>query len=248
MNLVLWSKGSSGAVPFSTLIALLALWFCVSVPLTFVGAYLGFRKRVCFYQIDFTDFFLSKSNFYSQFDFFFLNLNYFFFFRFPQAIGASGANKSNSTSNTGSIDLYTTNTRHYNGRCLTIWMHIHSVVFHFEFIVVQPNVLHVWFLIFGILDFSDHLFRNNDPIMLFPSMCRRLSLVVAIIFNIRLYSILFVHLLLPLFCNKIIDRRYSINILVFRLYTDNGIFIFPNDRFNWFYGLFLVHSKNIQCR
>lgn len=46
MNLVLWSKGSSGAVPFSTLIALLALWFCVSVPLTFVGAYFGFRKRV----------------------------------------------------------------------------------------------------------------------------------------------------------------------------------------------------------
>lgn len=46
MNLILWTKGSSGAVPFSTLIALLALWFCVSVPLTFVGAYFGFRKRV----------------------------------------------------------------------------------------------------------------------------------------------------------------------------------------------------------
>jgi hypothetical protein len=46
MNLVLWSKGSSGAIPFSTLIALLALWFGVSVPLTFVGAYFGFRKRV----------------------------------------------------------------------------------------------------------------------------------------------------------------------------------------------------------
>ena len=25
--------------------ALLALWFCVSVPLTFVGAFFGFRKR-----------------------------------------------------------------------------------------------------------------------------------------------------------------------------------------------------------
>ncbi|XP_017785554.1 PREDICTED: transmembrane 9 superfamily member 2 [Nicrophorus vespilloides] len=45
MNLVLWSKGSSAAVPFTTLIALLALWFLVSVPLTFVGAYFGFRKR-----------------------------------------------------------------------------------------------------------------------------------------------------------------------------------------------------------
>ncbi|XP_017469152.1 PREDICTED: transmembrane 9 superfamily member 2-like [Rhagoletis zephyria] len=46
MNLVLWHESSSGAVPFSTLIALLGLWFGVSVPLTFVGAYLGFRKRV----------------------------------------------------------------------------------------------------------------------------------------------------------------------------------------------------------
>lgn len=46
MNLVLWGKGSSAAVPFSTLVALLALWFGVSVPLTFVGAYFGFRKRI----------------------------------------------------------------------------------------------------------------------------------------------------------------------------------------------------------
>lgn len=45
MNLVLWYKGSSAAIPFFTLVALLALWFCVSVPLTFVGAFFGFRKR-----------------------------------------------------------------------------------------------------------------------------------------------------------------------------------------------------------
>ena len=45
MNLVLWYKGSSAAIPFFTLVALLALWFGVSVPLTFVGAFFGFRKR-----------------------------------------------------------------------------------------------------------------------------------------------------------------------------------------------------------
>jgi len=45
LNLILWGKHSSAAVPFSTLIALLALWFCISVPLTFVGAYFGFKKR-----------------------------------------------------------------------------------------------------------------------------------------------------------------------------------------------------------
>lgn len=45
LNLFLWAKGSSAAIPFTTLLALLALWFGVSVPLTFVGAYFGFKKR-----------------------------------------------------------------------------------------------------------------------------------------------------------------------------------------------------------
>lgn len=45
MNLILWYKGSSAAVPFTTLLALLALWFLVSVPLTFVGSFFGYRKR-----------------------------------------------------------------------------------------------------------------------------------------------------------------------------------------------------------
>nr|BAN20623.1 conserved hypothetical protein [Riptortus pedestris] len=45
LNLILWAKGSSAAVPFSTLVALLSLWFLVSVPLTFVGSVFGFRKR-----------------------------------------------------------------------------------------------------------------------------------------------------------------------------------------------------------
>ncbi|CAF91008.1 unnamed protein product [Tetraodon nigroviridis] len=44
MNLILWGEGSSAAMPFGTLVAILALWFCVSVPLTFVGAYFGFKK------------------------------------------------------------------------------------------------------------------------------------------------------------------------------------------------------------
>ncbi|PAA89042.1 hypothetical protein BOX15_Mlig008823g1 [Macrostomum lignano] len=44
LNLVLWAKGSSAAVPFSTIVAILALWFLVSVPLCFLGAYFGFKK------------------------------------------------------------------------------------------------------------------------------------------------------------------------------------------------------------
>lgn len=45
LNLVLWGEGSSAAVPFTTLLALLSMWFGISVPLTFLGAYLGFKKK-----------------------------------------------------------------------------------------------------------------------------------------------------------------------------------------------------------
>ncbi|CAI9736525.1 transmembrane 9 superfamily member 2-like [Octopus vulgaris] len=45
LNLILWGNGSSAAIPFTTLLALLALWFGISVPLTFIGAYFGFKKR-----------------------------------------------------------------------------------------------------------------------------------------------------------------------------------------------------------
>jgi len=46
MNLILWGEGSSAAIPFGTLVAILALWFGISVPLTFVGAYIGYKKPV----------------------------------------------------------------------------------------------------------------------------------------------------------------------------------------------------------
>ncbi|XP_014210743.1 transmembrane 9 superfamily member 2 isoform X2 [Copidosoma floridanum] len=45
MNLIFWVKGSSAAVPFGTLVAILSLWFGISVPLTFIGAFFGFKKR-----------------------------------------------------------------------------------------------------------------------------------------------------------------------------------------------------------
>lgn len=46
LNLVLWWNSSSAAMPFLTLVGLLALWFLVSTPLVFLGSYLGFKKDV----------------------------------------------------------------------------------------------------------------------------------------------------------------------------------------------------------
>ncbi|WOL09124.1 transmembrane 9 superfamily member 7 [Canna indica] len=44
LNAIIWGEKSSGAVPFGTMFALVFLWFGISVPLVFVGSYIGFKK------------------------------------------------------------------------------------------------------------------------------------------------------------------------------------------------------------
>ncbi|XP_044724043.1 endomembrane protein 70 domain-containing protein [Hirsutella rhossiliensis] len=43
LDLFLWAKQSSGAVPFTTMLVIVAIWFIISIPLSFVGSWLGFR-------------------------------------------------------------------------------------------------------------------------------------------------------------------------------------------------------------
>ncbi|RLM61137.1 transmembrane 9 superfamily member 8 [Panicum miliaceum] len=43
-NALIWGEKSCGAVPFTTMFALVLLWFGISVPLVFVGSYLGFKQ------------------------------------------------------------------------------------------------------------------------------------------------------------------------------------------------------------
>lgn len=44
LNLFIWGTKSSGAVPFATMVALIVLWFGISVPLVFLGAFFGYKK------------------------------------------------------------------------------------------------------------------------------------------------------------------------------------------------------------
>lgn len=45
LDFCMWSKGSSGAVPFLTLLALLSMWFGLSVPLVKLGSFLAHRAE-----------------------------------------------------------------------------------------------------------------------------------------------------------------------------------------------------------
>lgn len=44
LNALIWGEKSSGAVPFGTMFVLVLLWFGISVPLVFLGSFLGYRK------------------------------------------------------------------------------------------------------------------------------------------------------------------------------------------------------------
>ncbi|CDS37620.1 Nonaspanin TM9SF [Echinococcus multilocularis] len=45
INIFLWAKGSSAALPFTTILSILSLWLLVSLPLVFIGFFFGVRKR-----------------------------------------------------------------------------------------------------------------------------------------------------------------------------------------------------------
>ncbi|KZF25183.1 hypothetical protein L228DRAFT_243977 [Xylona heveae TC161] len=44
LNLFLWGKHSSGAVPFTTMLVIVGIWFVISVPLSFAGSWIGFKQ------------------------------------------------------------------------------------------------------------------------------------------------------------------------------------------------------------
>ncbi|KAK7712074.1 Transmembrane 9 superfamily member 2 [Botryosphaeria dothidea] len=46
LNLFVWARQASGAVPFGTMLALVLIWFLISVPLSLAGSWLGFKHKV----------------------------------------------------------------------------------------------------------------------------------------------------------------------------------------------------------
>lgn len=46
LNLFVWAQASSTAIPFSTLVGLLALWLLIQVPLVYIGSWAGYVRAV----------------------------------------------------------------------------------------------------------------------------------------------------------------------------------------------------------
>ena len=44
LNLFVWARGASGAVPFTTMLVLVCMWFIISLPLSLTGSWVAFRQ------------------------------------------------------------------------------------------------------------------------------------------------------------------------------------------------------------
>ncbi|KAM0956024.1 hypothetical protein ACFX2A_024851 [Malus domestica] len=51
LNFILWGSKSTGALPISLYFILISLWFCISVPLTLLGGFLGTRAEPISYPV-----------------------------------------------------------------------------------------------------------------------------------------------------------------------------------------------------
>ncbi|KAG7366482.1 endomembrane protein 70-domain containing protein [Nitzschia inconspicua] len=51
LDLIAWGYGSTDAVPFTTMLVLLVLWFGISTPLVFLGAYFGYKQDAIEYPV-----------------------------------------------------------------------------------------------------------------------------------------------------------------------------------------------------
>ncbi|KAI0529633.1 hypothetical protein KFK09_002187 [Dendrobium nobile] len=51
INFFLWGSNSTGAIPISLFFTLLAMWFCISVPLTLLGGFLGTKAEHIQYPV-----------------------------------------------------------------------------------------------------------------------------------------------------------------------------------------------------
>lgn len=51
LDIIVWSYGSTGAIPVLSMFTILVLWFLISVPLVFLGSYTGYRQDVLEYPV-----------------------------------------------------------------------------------------------------------------------------------------------------------------------------------------------------
>ena len=169
LNLFLWAKSSSGAVPFTTMLFILAIWFIISLPLSFAGSWVGFKHAVSILiavmrdsivLIDFT------------------------------ARSTSRPCQPDSAPNPAGPNLSAAYTVHGPCRRPPIRRHLRGALLCSEQYLVRESLLHVWLPIPLLWHYDPYMRRCDDTTCLFPPLRGELSLAMESVLDGRSECIL----------------------------------------------------------
>lgn len=156
LNFFLWIKGSSGAVPFTTMLVILGIWFIISLPLSFAGSWMGFKHAV---SHSLHSPFVTDSNLSSL----------------SNLLFASTRSLVKSPLNKLPAPLPLDGPRWHP----PLRRHLRRALFHPQQHLVRQGLLHVRLPLPLLPDHDPHLRRRHHPPRLFPSLRRELPLAMA---------------------------------------------------------------------
>ena len=169
------------AIPFSTMVVILLLWFGITTPLTFLGAFYGYKKRAIEHPVRTNTIprTIPEQIFYTKplpgivmggilpFGCIFIQL-----FFIMNSIWSH------------QVRIYRVSSRFHP--VFTLVLPPFEPRFHPVFTSVL-DLLHVWIYFPGLLDFDRYMFGNHNSTLLFPFGCWRLSMVVAKVKNYKYF-------------------------------------------------------------
>ncbi len=162
LNFFVWFKGSSGAVPFTTMLVVLAIWFVISVPLSFAGSWVGFRHPV--------------SNFSHTWPF--SDRPRLHIVDAVIAGSTTCSCQSNPTPNPSSFQISPTYPIYGFSRYPSFWGNLRGAALYHEQYVVGESLLHVWLLVLMLRYYDFHLCCGDHSPGLLLALWRELPLAV----------------------------------------------------------------------
>lgn len=172
LNLFLWAKSSSGAVPFTTMLVILAIWFVISLPLSFAGSWVGFKHAVSVL--------IAVMKIIAQL----IDL---------AARNTSRPCQPNSAPNSSSPNLSAAYTVHGSSWRPPIRRHLRGAILCSQQYLVWKSLLHVWLPVPLLWHYDSHLRRCDDTTCLFSPLRGKLSLAMESVLNGRSERILCFH-------------------------------------------------------
>lgn len=162
LNFFVWIKGSSGAVPFTTMLIVVAIWFLISVPLSVVGSWVGFRRDVSLFSYH------PLSLLYQHHT----NITIY------PGLRRTNKNKPNPPSNPSRNRRPPPHPFNPNHRPPPLRSHFRRALLHYDIHLDQQDLLHVRLPLHLFLLDAPHHRRCDNPPGLLPALCRGLQVAV----------------------------------------------------------------------